>query len=271
VYGLADYAAADAGMSGAGPQLDDLVLSLAAPNSIADYDTAYLAFAKPSELIAYYIKHGAALLHTNARFFLGKKKATANKAISASAQESAKARRFHELNNGLVITCSAVNKRTSALGEVTSLRLSRPQVVNGGQTLHTLTEVKRGEAKGKASALSKLAVPIKIVVLSTQALDGTTLTERAAEIAKASNTQAALSPRALASYAGANTELQRGFAKLTPRWFFEKTDGEWSAFRRTTDEHRKLITGVEHTTEFQFKPAGANRPTSRIVKNVEAL
>ena len=268
VYGLSDYAAADAGSSGVGPHLEDLTISLASPNSMAEYSTSYLAFAKPGELVTYYQQHGAALLHTNARFFLGKGKGTANKAIESSAQETATAKRFHELNNGLVITCASVTPIPKS-GATTALRLARPQVVNGGQTLHTLTDVRRGEAKGKKSALSDLVLPVKIVVLKNS--PGDDLTERAAEIAKASNTQAALSLRALASYAGANARLQRAFAKLPSRWFFEKTDGEWSTFRKTTDDHRKAITGIKKFEEFQFKPAGGKRPTSRILKNSDVL
>jgi len=271
LYGLGDYAAADAGTSGVGPQVDDLTITLAAPNSMAEYSTAYLAFAKPSDLVTYYIEHGAALLHTNARFFLGKGKGTANKAIESSAKDSVTAKKFHELNNGLVITCGSVTAVKSKNGDTTGLKLTRPQVVNGGQTLHTLTEVRRGEAKGKKSAVADLAIPIKIVVL--QNAKENDLTERAAEIAKASNTQAALSLRALASYAGANPQLQRAFAKLPARWFFEKTDGEWKAFRKTSDEHRRSITGVKKVDDFQFKQliGKKSKTTSRILKNSEVL
>lgn len=271
VYDVTDYASADAGTSGTGPPLDDLSISLAADTSLASYGTAYLVFATPDELVNYYLQHGPALLHTNARYFLGKGKATANKAIEQSAQDSSTAKHFHELNNGLVVTCTAVEIMKASSGQPPALKLSRPQVVNGGQTLHTLSDVKRREMKGGKSAISELVVPLKIVVLEQGPSSRDALTERAARIAKASNTQAALSSRALASYAGVNAQLQRSFAKLKPRWFFEKTDGEWKAFRNATAAHRKVITGVEDVAEFQFKPSGAKKPTSRIVKNSEIL
>jgi hypothetical protein len=271
IRGLADYAAAAGGEFSHRPSLGFLRLELASAGAYARHADAILAFVKPNSLLDFYRKHQAALLHTNARFHLGNKKSTANPEIAKSAKNREGARYFHELNNGIVITCTKLSPVEADKNHI-ALQIRDPQVVNGGQTVHTLTEVAKGIASGKASFVNELVLPVKIVRIpsSDEASDAV---PRATQIAIASNTQAALSARALASYVPTNQRLQRAFAKLTPSWFFEKTDGEWPAFRqkRVAKTHRFKVTGVGDSAQFELRLEGQRGTTPRRIINVELL
>jgi hypothetical protein len=272
-----DFAASAVGAHQLRPALGKLDLHLANSGSLAEHAKSLLAFVKSDSLIEFYRKHQAALLHANARFSQGMKRSTANPQIAESANDAGKVARFHELNNGLVITCTGYTLPTGKSDkDAAILRLTNPQVVNGGQTLHTLTLVNDKQvSSGKPHLVSEIVLPAKIVRINEPKSSDDPDLARAEEIAIASNRQTPLTSRALASYEPVNRKLVHAFAKLSPAWFFEHTDGAWNAFnnKRLSSAYRLSVTGRGETSDFMLSLPGQRKIPRKLVNSelIEAL
>ena len=93
----------------------------------------YLCFVNGAALAAEYREWGAGLLDANLRYSLGK--TDVNRRIEDELSRAASVKWFHEKNNGVVLTCNQCNARED------SIVLHDPQIVNGGQTIHSIAKV----------------------------------------------------------------------------------------------------------------------------------
>jgi hypothetical protein len=218
----------------------------------------WLFFATATPILDAYDHFQAGLFDANLRYYLGKKTDVNKKILGALARPSG-LRWFHASNNGLVITSTHVTPS----GE--KIVVQNPQVINGGQTIVTLADERRRiRAKNAKDRDEKekdclkrldeeLLLPIKIVVEKDQA--------RVDEIAIASNTQNALSPRTLCSTREEMRLLRFALAGLTPPWFLEIKDGEWSAIKKQKD----IVQARTRRSPHEF---GSGR-TTRLLENTE--
>jgi hypothetical protein len=199
----------------------------------------WLCFVSGIDLLEACRQHGPGIFDGNLRFSLGQK-TKVNKTIMDEISTVTGIKWFHSKNNGVTIACRSCSARSA--GERTRLHLSDPQIINGCQTVVTLTEEflrlltipKRSEAdEARLAALrTELLIPAKIV--SSQR------TDELDAIAISSNTQNPLSARTLRSSAAEMKKLKILMAGVDPAWFLETKDGEWDAI----SDHRSMLASV---------------------------
>ena len=187
----------------------------------------FLGFLRAADVVEAYRKWGAGLLDANLRFSLGKTEV--NKLIGKELGRISSVKWFHEKNNGIVFTCNSCQHSKE------HLKLKAPQVINGGQTIHSITEVmdrleeipleKRTEEDRALLGEIKesLRVSARIVTISGGA------TQKSDEIAIASNNQNKLSERTMKSSSLEMRDLRLSLASLDKPWFVVTKDGEWRA------------------------------------------
>ncbi|MBI3448647.1 MAG: AIPR family protein [Acidobacteria bacterium] len=195
----------------------------------------FLCFVSGFELVAAYRRWGAGLLDANLRYALGA--TDVNRILENALKHPGSVKRFHERNNGIVLTCNACRVRED------TIRLSAPQVVNGGQTLHSIATViddlegipleqKSPEQRRLLDDLkSDLRLSARIVCVSGGA------STQADQIAIASNTQNKLSDRTMHSAHIESRNLRMKLAALSPAWFAVTKDKEWEA----VSPHKSLL------------------------------
>jgi hypothetical protein len=212
-----------------------------------------LCFIRASDLLDLYDVHKAALFDSNLRFYLGKK-TDVNTKILQALQTVRGIRWFHVYNNGIVFTCSSFRR---GKGSPVPIHLTKPQVINGGQTVVTLAEERRRlvragdrlsdkEQQARDAIQEELLLPAKVVVETSP--------ERIDTIAIASNTQNALSERTLRSTAQESRYLKKVLAAGTRPWFLETKDGEWPALVAEKKALMQSVTGNKTERDFRYGP-----------------
>ncbi|HFE46237.1 MAG TPA: abortive phage resistance protein, partial [Nannocystis exedens] len=104
-----------------------------------------------SEIAQIFEKHGDRLLERNIRRDLGLHGSRVNRGIEATLLDEKDSSNFYFYNNGITITCDQfrVNQLQS---DNWRLRLSKMQVINGGQTCQTIKTVLRAQRGTAADA-----------------------------------------------------------------------------------------------------------------------
>lgn len=216
-------------------------LELATPFGVATDDVSrgpVLAFVSAFDVIEAYRKYRAMLFDSNLRYELGKSTAVNGK-IAEELGTAKGIRRFHEKNNGIVVSCTncRLGKPNKKSESVVSVKLVRPQIINGAQTVSTIFRVfselaaipvgaRDARDTERLEAFTKqLVLPAKVVITDENSW------KRVDEIAIASNTQNPLSPRTLRSSSLEMRRLKRMLAAATQPWYAETKDGEWEAVR----------------------------------------
>jgi AIPR protein len=260
VVDVRDFTAADLGLAVSAPHSPggSIELVLEPGEKVAKHGDAYLLFADPAPLIKHYDAVKNALLHLNLRGFQGR--SSVNKGIENSVQRHKSASRFHMLNNGMVILATVSLKRRSTTdGDQVVLRLSDAQVVNGGQTLHTLWRSWAEQTKrGKSNYVDEVRVPIKVIHVKSEKRASDDRASLAGDVAAASNTQNSVSARTLQSHHPANRALREAFARFNPKWFLEIADKDWSAMMQAKSSYLQRELGVRALREFK-RPGGGDR------------
>ncbi|HEX6097277.1 MAG TPA: AIPR family protein [Thermoanaerobaculia bacterium] len=238
---------------------DEIELAIVGKTGQTGPNGPYICFVRAHDVVAAYRTHKAALLHANTRNALGNTKV--NLKLESALTHLSALKDFHERNNGLVVTCfsvapvrrhQAASKRGRQGDEITHLKLRRPQLVNGGQTIHTITQVLDRlllEARDDDEK-TILRFIHDDLVLSAKII----ATERPNDqdaIAIASNTQNSLSDRSLAFSHSANGRLRRALCSIDPPWFLEVKDKEWEAFAAATPQYQKALTGGRRPADFK--------------------
>ena len=230
----------------------------------------FLAFLSAADLVELYQKWGAGLLDSNLRFSLGKTEV--NKKIENELSHLSSITHFHEKNNGIVLICNSCQPSKDLV------RLHAPQVINGGQTIHSISRViedlesvppdKRTEDQRKRLSLikSELKLSARIVVVSGRG----GAAWRSDEIAIASNTQNQLSERTLRSASHEMRDLKRNVAQGEVPWFVTTKDGEWSAIKRNKALFQSK-TGNRRLQDFKIDGSTRHRRVENTDLGVAAL
>ena len=132
-------------------------------------------------LINLYHKNMKALFHRNVRNFLGNK--GINKKIIKTAES--KPKNFYFYNNGITITCDKYDKVGSCL------KLKRPQVINGAQTISSIYQAYENLRKDKTNSESSLRAHFESLLVMTRIIQSTIRddTNFSREITEYNNTQ----------------------------------------------------------------------------------
>jgi len=185
-----------------------------------EYDIAML-YVPVSEIGRVVAKYQNAILEYNPRNFLELSKNTVNQKIYKSAI-ACTGNEFALLNNGITMISHSFEstKRTGVKG-VGQIILDRPQIINGGQTAHTLSRVYESE---QPKSLEGKEVLLKVVVVS----DHNLLANRQfiEEISNATNEQTKVSEADRRSNHPVQVKLQQ---KLFQKYglFYERKRGEF--------------------------------------------
>jgi hypothetical protein len=210
---------------------DELRLTLRGPLAADNPERGpFLCFFRAIDLVEAYRRWGPGLLDANLRYSLGKTEV--NRLIENELTHVSSVKWFHEKNNGIVFICNSCQESKGFV------RLTSPQIVNGGQTVHTLTKVfedleampleqRSEEQKRLLTEISaNLRLSARIVTVSGGAAS------KPEDIAIASNTQNKLSERTMKSPSLEMRDLRLSLAAGEKPWFVETKDGEWPALVR---------------------------------------
>lgn len=116
---------------------DDLQLVGEAIIEEFDFCRVLVGKVRVSELARLVATHGDRLLERNIRRYLGLQNNRVNQAIASTLRSPEKRSNFYFFNNGVTLTCSKFRHNALQGGNYRA-KLERLQVVNGGQTCHTL-------------------------------------------------------------------------------------------------------------------------------------
>ena len=247
VIDVFDMAAASLGLTtGLSKAGGVLTVDLEPGTDFSRHKDSYICFVAPTSLIQYYDANKNALLHLNLRGFQGNR-TPVNKDIADSLHSAYAARQFHELNNGIVLLGKTVRVKERSLEGGKKQRfftIEEPQVVNGGQTLHTLWTAWIGRMrKGRASYVEDVLVPLKIIQIPGGKTKKDDPASFADQVARSSNTQNSISPRTLQSHHRSNRLLRRSLAELSSPWLLEIADKDWTALGEARASYLQSILG----------------------------
>ena len=135
---------------------DVLVRMLRAPKEVSDevhlegqaivesFDFCRVLVGKipVADLARLFDKHGDALLDRNVRRYLGLRNNRVNRDIANTLRDPEERQRFYFYNNGITVTCSKFRHNALQAGNF-QVKLEDLQVVNGGQTCHTIRRTVR--------------------------------------------------------------------------------------------------------------------------------
>lgn len=143
-----------------------------------------------------------------------------NGKIVATLSREKSRKRFHHLNNGILITCSnyKVDEKEQAV------RLAGAQIINGCQTVRAICEAYDAlEPSDQANFRKTARVQVKIIKNTDQDfIDQLTIT---------TNDQNPMTPRNLKSNTAEQKGIQNAFRNVRPvPWFYERKDGEFKSY-----------------------------------------
>lgn len=116
---------------------DDLQLVGEAVIEEFDFCRVLVGKVRVAELARLVATHGDRLLERNIRRYLGLRNNRVNQAIASTLRARDRRSNFYFFNNGVTLTCSKFRHNALQGGNYRA-KLERLQVVNGGQTCHTI-------------------------------------------------------------------------------------------------------------------------------------
>ena len=121
------------------PAKVDDQLQLAGRAVIEEFDFCRVLVGKTrvTELARLFDRHGDRLLDRNIRRYLGLRSNRVNKGIAETLRSPKKRKNFYFFNNGVTLTCSKF-RHNALQGDDYLAKLETLQVINGGQTCHTI-------------------------------------------------------------------------------------------------------------------------------------
>lgn len=158
-------------------------------------------------------EHEWNLFEWNVRYQLHK--SPINRRIVGALLGSKGRKKFHHYNNGILITCRSYSKDMTRK----RLKLNGPQIINGCQTVRSICEAyERLQPHEQTHFRDHTKVQVKILK--------TTEPEFIGELVISTNDQNPMNPRNLKSNSAEQRDIQKSFRELSPKWFFERKDGE---------------------------------------------
>lgn len=164
-------------------------------------------------------KHQLALFDLNVRYHY--KRSSVNKEIEKTLTHLKSQKFFHLLNNGISISCVGLKN----IKNENRIKLIRPQIINGCQTVLSIYTAYNDMSQHLQESFEQNCfVPVRIVETDDQDL--------LLQIVIATNNQNKMSARNLLSNALTQRNIQKGFKKLSPKWFYQRKDEEFSSLKR---------------------------------------
>lgn len=108
-----------------------------------DFCRVLVGKVRVTELARLFETHGDRLLDRNIRRYLGLRSNRVNKAIAATLRSRDQRKNFYFFNNGVTLTCSKFRHNALQGGDYLA-KLEGLQVINGGQTCHTIRNTLAG-------------------------------------------------------------------------------------------------------------------------------
>ena len=156
------------------------------------------------------------LFDWNVRYELHK--SPVNNKIKSTLLTQKGRKKFHHLNNGILITCRSYTKDTTRK----RLGVRGPQIINGCQTVRAICEAYEELSPSDQEHFRKYTkVQVKILI--------TTNPEFIGELVISTNYQNQMNPRNLKSNSHEQRDLQKSFRNLPVKWFYERKDGEFKS------------------------------------------
>ena len=180
-------------------------------------------------------KHSYSLFDRNVRYFLGSNKV--NKKIQETAKDNPKD--FFYYNNGITITCEEFTPEGRS-----KIKLKKPQVINGGQTLNSIYETYKNDSNNhKLKNLLLLTTIIK-----TTKDDLLKFTKDLTEYRNTNN------PVKFSDYKG-NSKDQEKLQKLfyEENYFYEIKRGEYDRYVKYRSHHKDEIHNTIKNYEYKDK------------------
>ena len=195
---------------------------------VIDDTKCQIFFAKALDLVDAYRRFGYRLFEPNVRCYLGTSRV--NEAIRDSLTAMKGISNFKYLNNGVTIFYQNVNKRGH-----NQLIFTKPGIVNGLQTIQSLTEVYNGFSPKDAEKKKHFEENCYVQVRAFKEDSGIPVED----IIIATNNQNKMNQRNLES----NTQVQKHYeyAFASRGWFYERKDGGWDAFSETSSDWPGLV------------------------------
>lgn len=151
-----------------------------------------------------------------------------NKRIVQSLKTRKGRKKFHHLNNGVLITCRMYEGVGRADSRIT---VRGAQIINGCQTVRAICEAYEDlSPEDQAEFRTDARVQVKIIM--------DTDPEFISELVVSTNNQNPMKPRNLRSNSNEQRTIQNGFRKLPHKWFYERKDGEWASLNTTSKQVR---------------------------------
>jgi len=197
---------------------------LAMPANTDEYK-GYLAIIPGDILASLYEEYGSRLMELNVRSFL-QQKGKVNPGIRQTILNEPY--RFLAYNNGISITAEDIQTERTIEGDLTITSIRGLQIVNGGQTVASISRARKND---KCQHLDKLSVQAKISVVKTTLLD-----ELVPKISRYSNTQNTVNEADFASNDPFHIMMEK-LANSTwvpgeqSRWFYERARGQYEVAR----------------------------------------
>ena len=203
-------------------------------------------FTKATDLVEAYREIGYQLFEANVRCEI--KNSPVNGAIKKSILSSRGRSEFKHLNNGVTLICDnfqAVGPKENP----TAFRITRPGVVNGLQTIKTLSD---STAELKEADIKHFQDNCEVLVR----LHMQNSVKDFRDLVKSTNNQNTMKPRNLRSNEPEQIQFERLFSDLG--WFYERKEGAWNAFN---SDHKRWST-LHNKKPSDFK-------SGRLIKKVD--
>ena len=208
--------------------------------------------ANTGDLYKAFLKFGWRLFDLNLRYEI--RNSSINGEIVRSLKFQKSRRQFHHYNNGLII----IAKNYSISEKENCVRLHEAQIVNGLQTVKSIYNAIATKEVGVAELEKDCVVQVKVITAADA--------DFVSKVVQSTNNQNPMAARNLRSNNREQKVLRRGFALLTPRWFYQLKEGEWKSL---TSEGARFFEQVVGYRQSEFKPE-PTRQFARVIDNQDA-
>jgi len=170
------------------------------------------------------LKYGWSIFDYNVRSEISKSRV--NKQIVESIKKDKYRKRFHHLNNGILILCNHFSVKKLKIGneyKTESINIHDLQIINGCQTVVSINKgFKELNDKNKIDDFnSKCLVQVKVIQQNKEE------SEFIDQLIISTNTQNPMAPRNLRSNTVEQKEIAAMFSLLPSKWFYQRKDGEY--------------------------------------------
>ena len=205
---------------------------------IQDSSKSCVFFTKASQLVNAYREIGYQIFESNVRCEI--KNSSVNKAIKNSILSRRGREEFKHLNNGITIVCDGFGF-IGPKDVPTGLRINRPGIINGLQTIKTLSDsVSENLSKEDYEHFQRNCEILTRVHTQKSVHDHR-------DLVKSTNNQNPMKPRNLRSNDWEQILIEKYFAEKLG-WFYERKEGAWNAFKA---DHNRWSTISRRPKHFQ--------------------